>query len=157
MINLMIVKMKLDRECKERNMTMNDLFILGILRTMRRMGTATKRQLRTIENRVRIRFLPSSKLYRIMRMTLDLKETKKNMKIKLRKYKKAKMRDKLRRKILFNKLANRIVSLRLQGGQGNQFTIDSLDRTYLSTLSTKLYAENINAVKEFRISKKNAE
>jgi hypothetical protein len=62
--------MKLAEEYTQRNISMNDLVLLGILRAMRNMTHIKKEQYAKIEERINHRYTPGAKLYRIIKLVI---------------------------------------------------------------------------------------
>jgi hypothetical protein len=100
--------MKLAAECEERSLTLNDLFILAMLRTIHAMDRTTPQMTLAIESRVYQRFEPSSKFYRTIRMMMNLEIVKYEISQKVKKKKAEKIREQLRLNILFGLHATRI-------------------------------------------------
>jgi hypothetical protein len=84
--------------------------ILGIMKAMRSMEHIKPDQLEAIMARIRARFTPDAKLYRIIKLILDSGEIQgiRKMEDIITPKEKQVMRNRLRRKILFGIMASSI-------------------------------------------------
>ena len=106
--NLTVVKLKIFEECRERELTINDIFLLGMLRAMPKMQNCTEEMRLKIHKRIEARYLGGSKFYRITKMIYEvghlIHKSKPSVSIK----EKVNMRNEIRRMILFGLMTERL-------------------------------------------------
>ena len=71
--NLTVVKQKIFEECRERELNINDLFLLGILRAMKmQLISHSDEQYNKILDHIKRRYMGGSKFYRITKMIYEV-------------------------------------------------------------------------------------